>query len=32
MGGRFQVAAESAVRMRKEILERKVTEKKPLYV
>jgi hypothetical protein len=32
MGGRFQVAAESAVKMRKEILERKVTEKKPLYV
>ena len=26
------MAAESAVKMRKEILERKVTEKKPLYI
>lgn len=32
MGGRFQVAAESAVKMRREILQRKVKEKKPLYI
>jgi hypothetical protein len=33
LGGKFQVAAEGAMRLRKEILQKKVTEvKKPLYV